>query len=253
MKTKYQQIIELKLKICRLIGEFFLKLWIKKVTGFENIPSNMAAILVSNHLSYFDFLLLGSLFRKKIVFLAVEKIKRIPFIKWFTKFHIVIFINREHPGVAFFREIIRYLESGRLLVVYPEAGRSRTGKMMKPKLGFVKLAMKTNTPVIPIAMKGTYDILPPHRRIPRLKRCEIIVGKKIYISPNNPEFEAIFFDCQEGKKFSNLTKAQLTELAIYIMDKVRQLAGQEWDDTIKEEAEEIIRKIRKNVSLITSF
>lgn len=242
IKHYYRLMRRLKFRTIRLIVFAFFRLWIKDIAGFEKIPQDRPAILVANHLSYYDFLVLGALFRRQIVFIAVKKIKQTFLIRWLAKLHIVIYINRDHPGITFFRDIMRYLALGRLVVIYPEGTRSRTGKMLKPKAGFVKLAIKANIPIIPIGIKGTYRILPPHRYIPRLARCKVVAGKKMYVSPSNPEFEDIFFGNRENPKLGKLTKNQMQKISIRIMDKVRLLAGEEWDCRYIKEAKKALEK-----------
>ena len=240
IKVRYRLIKRIRFKATRLLVFLFFRLWIKEVSGFDNVPAQGPALLVSNHLSYYDFLILGCLFRQQIVFLAVKKISQTFFVRWFTKMHIVVYVDRDRPGSTFFREVLRHLEAGKLVVIYPEGTRSRTGKMLKPKPGFVKLAMVANLPIIPIAMKGTYEILPPHKHIPRLTKCKVIVGKRMYVSPENPVFSDVFFQHRGDRKFRNLTAEQMQEVAIRIMDKVRMLAEEDWDDSfveMKEQAE----------------
>jgi 1-acyl-sn-glycerol-3-phosphate acyltransferase len=166
-----------------------------------------------------------------VVFLAQRKIKTTFIIRWFTKFNNVLYIDKEYPGYSFFKELLQYLDAGRLIVVYPEGTRSRTGKMLIPKTGFVKLAMTANVPIIPVALKGTYEILPPQKRIPRFKRCEVTIGKRFYISPDNSDLKDIFFRRTGERKFGKLTDDDLQEIAVRIMDKIRIQADEKWDDT----------------------
>ena len=114
--------------------------------------------------------------------------------------------------------------------------------MLKPKEGFVKLAIKANVPIIPVAMKGTYEILPPSRRVPRLKRCKVIIGKKAYISAENPMFRDIFLRREGVDKTGNLTKEETQEIAFRIMNNIRLLANEKWDATALTE----ICKFKKN-------
>jgi 1-acyl-sn-glycerol-3-phosphate acyltransferase len=103
--------------------------------------------------------------------------------------------------------------------------------MFKPKEGFVKLAIKANVPIIPVGMKGTYEILPPDKRIPRLKRCKITIGERIDISSENPMFKGITFIKKGANKSFTLNDKDTQEVAFRIMDKIRLLADEEWDES----------------------
>jgi 1-acyl-sn-glycerol-3-phosphate acyltransferase len=207
---------------------YFFRLWIKKVHGFENIPKNKPAILVSNHLSYLDFLTLAAILRKNTVFTAIKDLDKRKFVGWFTKLDIIIYVDRDKPGYKFFKEMIRHLRlHKRLLVMYPEATRSRSGKMLAPKPGFVKLALKANVPIIPIAMKYTYEILPPHKNFPKLKRCEISIDKPIEITRENPELVHIFQPNEHA-----INQKHIECIAFHVMEKIRKMSGQAWDESV---------------------
>ncbi|MBD3246474.1 MAG: hypothetical protein GF333_05625 [Candidatus Omnitrophica bacterium] len=239
LRVRYRFYRRMWFKTIRLATFFFFRLWIKELEGFDRIPEGRSALLVSNHLSYYDFLILGALFRHHIVFLAVNKIRATPFIRWFTKLHFVVYVDRDHPGPVFFKQVMRHIQAGKLIVVYPEGSRSRTGKMLRPKPGFVKLAMRANIPIIPVAMRGTYEILPPQRKIPRFRKCAVRVGNRMYISPNNPEFTDVFF-AEPREKISDLSKEQIEEVAVRVMEKVRMLAGEEWDERAADQVRRVL-------------
>ncbi|HOX11026.1 MAG TPA: lysophospholipid acyltransferase family protein [Candidatus Moranbacteria bacterium] len=207
------------------------KRWLDRVDGLENIPWGEPAIIASNHLSYFDFFVLASFLEKQTVFIATKGLDQRQFVGWFMKLDTIIYVDRDKPGYSFFKEIIRQAKNKKLIVIYPEGMRSRSGKMLPPKTGFIKLALLCGIPVIPLAMKGTYEILPPHRHLPKFTRCSIEIGSKIYLSPSNPILKDIFYRCAQSKKFSDLTDEGIEEIAFRIMNQVRVMAGQEWDDT----------------------
>lgn len=215
--------------IMRFIVFSFFRLWVRSIHGKENLPLKGPALVISNHSSYYDFFILGTFFSKPEAFVASAHLKEHPIVRWFEKFDSLIYIDREKPGYKFFREIIRHLSLGKLVVIYPEGKRSRTGRILRPKTGFVKLALIANVPIIPVGMKGTYEILPPQMKFPRFKRCEIFFNKKIYISPQNQMFKDIFLMKKSGR-LENVTEDQMQLMADRIMESVRALIGGQWDD-----------------------
>jgi 1-acyl-sn-glycerol-3-phosphate acyltransferase len=256
VKLRYRLIRRIRFKIVRLTVFAFFRLWIKEIRGIENIPIKKPAIFISNHMSYFDFLILGAMLKNYVTFVASKKIKQTFFIKWFTKLHNVVYIDQDYPGYSFFRDIMRHLKAGKAIIIYPEATRSRSGKMLMPKYGFVKLAILADVPIIPITMKGTYEILPPDSRIPRLKKCTVIIGKKILISSNHHLLKNIY--ASERRKNINvdqLTKNDLQKIALQIMNTIRITAGEEWDasainDIKKFEKESGLRNIKDETGKI---
>lgn len=214
---------------------FFWRLWLMKLNGLENLPTDQGAVLFANHASYLDFLLLKPVLGKNSVFVATQKLKKHPLLHWLMRYCSILYIDVENPGFGFFKEVIRQLKSKKHVVIYPEGTRSRSGNMMMPKIGFVKLALKANVPVIPVAIKGTYAVWPPHRQWPRLKRCEIEIGKKIYISPSNAMFRDVFFGLKGDRKFSKLNRGSLQFIACSLMDIVRKMACGRWDDSVSSE------------------
>ncbi|MBI4430773.1 MAG: 1-acyl-sn-glycerol-3-phosphate acyltransferase [Candidatus Omnitrophica bacterium] len=245
---RYRWLRRLRFRYLRLLIFLIFRLWVKQVHGFENIPRDEPAIIVSNHLSYVDFWVLSAILKEHTVFVAVKNLDKRSVVGWTMRLDIIVYVDREKPGPSFFRELIWHLKKQRrLIVVYPEGTRSRTGRMLTPKPGFVKLAIKTGVPIIPIAMKGTFEILPPHKQLPRLKKCDVFIGDKIYISPQNPEFHDIFFRRSgEHRRYEDLDDAELQEIAFRIMEKVRVKAGQEWDESVirpkLDVPEEVIKK-----------
>ena len=232
--ARYRLMRLVRFRYLRLLVFFMWRLWLRKVHDIERIPLDEPAIVVSNHSSYFDFFVLASVLRKHTVFVAVKNLNARTFVGWFMRLDIIVYVDRERPGYAFFKELLYHLKTQkRTVVIYPEGTRSRSGKMLAPKLGFVKLAMRANVPIIPIAMKGTYEILPPHKKIPSFNKCDIYVGDKIYINPDNPEFQDVF-ETQPAQKDGSyrLSDPQTQEIAFRIMEKVRRMAGVEWEDDV---------------------
>jgi 1-acyl-sn-glycerol-3-phosphate acyltransferase len=204
------------------------RLWLKNIKHYERLPKEGPAIIVSNHLSYYDWAVLSAVYwNKHLVFIGNRVLLKRPFVRWLMKLNILIFIDPDNPGLKYFKESIYRLREGHILVMYPEGMRSRSGKMLKPKEGFVKIAAKTGVPVVPIAMRGTFQILPPHKRMPAFRQCDISVGEPMKINRRNMLIRDIYL--KKGIE-DKLNEEDEKEIAFRIMDKIRIMAGQEWED-----------------------
>jgi len=234
IELRYRTANRFRIKYRRVVVACILKFWVRRITGLQNIPLRGPIIIVSNHVSYSDFLILAAILDKRTLFVATSKLQQRRIINWFLKLNTIIYLNADKPGYAFFKQIIRYLALKRNIVIYPEGTRSKSGKMLLPKLGFIKLSIKTGVPIVPVAMKGTYKILPPHKRLPRLRRCEVVVGRPIFINNENLEFRDIFYRNGNFVAINKFSPEDMQEMAIRVMDRVRKETGGEWDDSAVE-------------------
>lgn len=216
----------------------FFRFWVRKIYGQENLPQQGPAIIVSNHTSYYDWIVMSLLYGEKyIVFLANRDLLNRPVVRWLIKLHIIVYVDTQKPGFSYFKEVLRLLKQRYVVVIYPEGTRSRTGKMIWPKPGFVKLAMHAGAPVFPFGIRGAYEILPPHRRLPRFKKCDLVCGKAVHINAENPLFRDIFD--VEMQRSHHLSDDACEEIALRIMDIVGELAQQPWSETIVESRKDL--------------
>jgi 1-acyl-sn-glycerol-3-phosphate acyltransferase len=149
-----------------LWGTFYVALnpwWRVRVIGREKVPWDGAAVLVANHLSLLDILVVYALFRP-FKWVAKAELLRIPFLGWNMK------LNDYVPVWRGDRESIRrmmahcraHLARRSPVLLFPEGTRSRDGRLQAFKDGAFRLAAEANVPVIPIAITGPSDALPKH-------------------------------------------------------------------------------------------
>lgn len=165
-------------------------LLVNKVTGIENIPRNSGAILAANHFSYLDFIIVPSIITKQIkrptYILAASELTAHPIVGIFARNDDCILIDRtkvgNRPGAEFYKEGLRALEEGQLLLLFPEGTRSPDGTVQPWKKGFVKMAVRAMVPIVPITLKGTYELLPKGGKFINLKkRCEVVIHKPVFL------------------------------------------------------------------------
>ena len=136
-------------------------------SGDANIPETGAAVLVSNHVSFMDWLLISAACRRPVRFIMYEPIYRIPVLHWLFRWvkAIPIQSRRTNPGIyqAAFREISAALENGELICIFPEGKLSRDGRIDVFKGGIQKMVKDTPVPVIPMAIRGMWGSFFSHK------------------------------------------------------------------------------------------
>lgn len=166
----------------------FLRLGMKcghklTINGAENLPRRGPAIIVANHGSHLDTLLVGSavspLLRSKFCPLAAgDTFFRNPFQSWLSS----RFLNlrplwRKQCNPRGLMQLRRTMEAGdRCFLLFPEGTRSRTGAMGRFKPGIGMMVAGTDIPVIPCHIRGAFEAWPSKRALPRRGNLRLEVG-----------------------------------------------------------------------------
>lgn len=147
------------------IDVFFSLYLAAKYINLDLIPSEGPAILVGNHLSHLDGVFANlATFRGRgrgVSFLIAQEIsKERGFLNHLTKLIDAIPVNRFGFDRGSLDSAKQKLAEGRLVGIFPEGKRSRSGNIEHPKLGVAQLALETGVPVIPFAVYGTFHAMP---------------------------------------------------------------------------------------------
>jgi len=130
------------------------------VTGDENIPVTGAAVLVCNHVSFVDAVLLMAASPRPIYFVMDHRIFKVPVLGWLFRLAKAIPIapRREDPAAyeAAFDAAARVLREGDLLAIFPEGGITRDGTLQEFKGGIMKILERQPVPVIPMALTNLW-------------------------------------------------------------------------------------------------
>jgi len=128
-------------------------------------------ILAPNHQSFLDALLLSSTLPVNILkntyFLAKAKHFQFPLGHFFKNNLNTILMDINQESEKIIRKIISILKQGKNVVIFPEGTRSYTGKLGRFSKTFAILSKELKVPVFPVGIKGTYDLLPRNKNIPK--------------------------------------------------------------------------------------
>jgi 1-acyl-sn-glycerol-3-phosphate acyltransferase len=151
-----------------------------RLVGRENLP-NQVAVYASNHLSYYDTPVLFGKLPFQFRILAKQSLWPIPFIGWYLNRsgQVPIDLGSGRSAIAGLLRGVRTLQSGLSLVIFPEGGRAEHGVMTPFQSGAAFMAIKAQVPLVPLALIGTYEMLPIHTYHLTPRPLKVVVGEPI--------------------------------------------------------------------------
>jgi 1-acyl-sn-glycerol-3-phosphate acyltransferase len=174
--------------VCRLLATLLFQI---RVTGREWVPYDGGVMVLSNHQSHFDPVLIGLACDRRLNYLARDTLFRFTPFRWLIQSLDAIPIDREGMGLAGLKETLRRLKAGELVLIFPEGTRTRDGEVAPLKPGFSALAKRANVPLLPVAIEGAYHAWPRRHLLPRMATIHIQFGE-----PLSPEFAAAYDERQ---------------------------------------------------------
>ncbi|MEW6060515.1 MAG: lysophospholipid acyltransferase family protein [Bacteroidota bacterium] len=150
------------------------------VRGLESIDRNGNYIIVSNHASVFDIPTLMAIFpRLRIMF--KKELSYIPVWGWAIKYghHIIVDRQKGTEAMKSLDRAAKAIAEGGQVLLFAEGTRTRDGKLQPFKRGAFSLAAKSGVPIIPVAINGSFKILPKGSFDIRPAKIEAVFGKPI--------------------------------------------------------------------------
>jgi len=167
--------------IRKILGPLVRLIWIKKVNGIEKIPVKDSAILAFNHSSFFDFLCFVAVSPRNIHYLAAEKFFNSLLWRPIMNLTGQIEVKRSLKDKrVVHNKVYCHLRNNKLIGIFPEGTRSPDGELGPAFRGVAFYATQMNVPVIPVGLKGTYEVMSRNDKTPKIKKIiEINVGDPI--------------------------------------------------------------------------
>ncbi|MFY9174507.1 MAG: lysophospholipid acyltransferase family protein [Peptococcia bacterium] len=147
-------------RIAWVIVRAYLKIFNRwKVEGAENVPETGAAVIIANHISYADPVIVACSVKRPVHFMAKEELFRIWGLKGLIKVLGAFPVKRGKIDRTTLRTAAKHLDEGKLLGIFPEGTRYKSGKLGEFLPGASLFALRAGVPIIPVAMKGTQRII----------------------------------------------------------------------------------------------
>ncbi|HWA99230.1 MAG TPA: lysophospholipid acyltransferase family protein, partial [Pirellulales bacterium] len=146
--------------ICRLLAVGILRF---RCRGREHLPRSGGALLLANHQSYFDPLIVGLTCDRPIAAIARKTLFRFPPFRWLIESLDAIPIDRGRPTLGEIKQILARLKRGQIILMFPEGTRTSDGRIGPLNAGFCSLARRAGVPIVVMAIDGAYDAWPKLR------------------------------------------------------------------------------------------
>ena len=160
------------------------------VEGLERVPPAGPFILVANHLSNLDPLIIGSTAGHKagrlIHFVSKEELRHWPLIGWLATQSGVFFVRRGEGDRQAQRTALRFLTGGEPVGLFPEGHRSRDGVMHPGRAGAALLAVRSGAPILPVGISGTSGLFPNGTHLPHRSPVTVRIGQPFTL-PHQPD------------------------------------------------------------------
>ena len=206
-----------------ILGPILRVLFRPWADGTDNVPREGPAIIASNHLSFSDHFFAPLPLPRQVVFLAKSEYFTGRGLKGLVSKAFIggvggIPVDRAggEAGEHALRTGLRVLANGHVLGIYPEGTRTPDGRLYRGKTGVARLALEARAPVIPCAMVGTFELLPPGKIVPRLR-----------IRPGVRFGAPLDFSRYYGLESDRIVLRAMTDEIMYAIMK---LSGQEYVD-----------------------
>jgi 1-acyl-sn-glycerol-3-phosphate acyltransferase len=153
-----------------------------RVYGRKNLPKEGGFILASNHSSYLDPPILGSMTWRRLNFLARDTLFSTPFKKFVLEQCNSIPVRREQLDKSVLNVVLGKIKSGEPMVIFPEGTRSPDGEVLPCKPGIGLIISLAKAPVIPIYIKNAYRTLGKEHKGFRFTKLTLNIGEPIDMS-----------------------------------------------------------------------
>jgi 1-acyl-sn-glycerol-3-phosphate acyltransferase len=162
---------------CKGICRVATSLWFDfKVHGREHVPSRGGALLICNHQSYLDPVLVGVQLRRHVSFIAKSQLFEMPGLGWLIPRLNTFPVRRGESDVSAIKEALRRVHEGQILTMFPEGTRSWDGNLLPIQAGIALMVKRAEAPVIPAVVDGSGRAWGRGRKFPRGAPVRLMYG-----------------------------------------------------------------------------
>lgn len=163
-----------------VVGPLARVLFRMEMKGRDNVPGHGSVIIVANHSSYLDPVLVGLANRREIYYMAKAELFSVPVLGWLIRQFNAFPVRRHVADRAAIRTSLDLLGAGEVVLLFPEGTRYHEEGLGPIQPGAGVIAEKAQCPIVPVTLIGTDRVMPAGARFPRLPKIRVVVGEAIY-------------------------------------------------------------------------
>lgn len=167
--------------VIKAIALFLLKVFFSiEAKGRKNVPKEGGLIVISNHCSKMDPVLIGAVFPRKLYYMGKEELFKIPFLRSLITSLGAFPVKRGEGDLRALSKIIELVVRGEAVLLFPEGSRSEDGEVKDFMHGASYVAFKASAPVLPVAVKGSFEAMPKGQYLPKPTKIKVRFGEVLY-------------------------------------------------------------------------